>query len=126
MGSYSLDKIKGETREVRNKRASLWHKRNKHKSMCTVAKARARAQGLPFNLEPEDIVFPDTCPILGIPLFFTDGGRTDNTPSLDKLKPELGYVKGNVCVISWRANRLKCDGSLEEFENIVKYLKDNT
>lgn len=122
----SLVKIKRETREVRNRRASLWHKRNKNKSLCTVAKARARKQGVPFALTPEDIVFPESCPVLGIPLFFTDNSRTDNTPTLDRVIPEKGYTPENVRVISWRANKLKSNGTLEELEKIVAYIKNSS
>ena len=114
-----------EDRTKRNARTSLWHKRNKNKSYCTVAKARAKKQGVPFDLVPEDIVFPEVCPVLGIPLFFSPGGRTENTPSLDRIIPELGYVKGNIEVISWKANRLKCNASLEELENLVKYIRNS-
>lgn len=115
-----------ESREERNKRASLWHKRNKNQSMCTVAKARAKAQDVRFTLSSNDINIPEVCPVLNIPLYFTDGKRTDNTPTLDRVKPELGYTPENVRVISWRANKLKSNGTLEELENIVKYIKDNT
>lgn len=80
---------------------------------------------MPFNLTPEDIVFPETCPILGIPLIFSEGGRTNNTPSIDRIIPEKGYVKGNIEVVSWRANRIKNDASLEELEKIVAYMKRN-
>ena len=118
---YSLN-----NKEKLNKQTKEWHKNNKQRGMLKAAKTRSKALGIPFNLSIEDIAIPDACPIFGISLFFTDGGRTDNTPSLDKIKPELGYVKGNVRVVSWRANRLKCDGSLEEFESIVRYLKENT
>lgn len=64
------------------------------------AKARAKKAGLPFDLTLEDIVIPALCPALGTPMV---------KPSLDRTIPSLGYVKGNVQVISHRANRLKCD-----------------
>lgn len=47
----------------------------------------------------------------------------DNSPSLDKLIPDLGYVKGNVAVISWRANRFKSDGTLEEIRMIADWME---
>ena len=81
-----------------------------------------------FNLTEEDIKFPDICPVLGIPVILEqiDGPRkrTDNTPSLDRIIPELGYVKGNVEMISWRANRLKNDAKLYEIELLLRYMKD--
>ena len=115
-----------EDRDSRNDRTLRWHRGNPARSYTLAAKGRARRSGVPFNLEPEDIIFPDVCPILGIPLSLNnDGKRKDSTPSLDRVKPSKGYVKGNVKVISWRANRLKNDASLEELEKIVQYMKEN-
>ena len=31
------------------------------------------------------------------------------SPSLDRIKPHIGYIRGNVRVISYQANRIKCD-----------------
>lgn len=56
-------------------------------------------------------MIPETCPVLGIPL--TIGGkRSPSSPSLDRIDPALGYVPGNIRVISDRANRLKGARSL--------------
>lgn len=67
---------------------------------------------------------PDVCPALGIPLDYGPKGvRNDTSPSLDRLIPTLGYVPGNVVVLSWRANRIKNDGSMEEVKRIYEYLK---
>jgi hypothetical protein len=77
--------------------------------------------GLPFNIELVDIKIPKRCPVLGILL---KAGAKGNpaSPSLDRFKNELGYVKGNVFVISRRANVLKNDGTLAEFKRVVRYL----
>jgi hypothetical protein len=67
---------------------------------------------------------PTKCPILGIPLVYgAEGMRTDNSASIDKLEPSKGYVEGNVNIISWRANRIKNDGTLEELSKIVAWLQ---
>lgn len=113
-----------EDRDHRNKRTADWHRGNPQRSYCLAAKNRANKQGVPFDLEPEDIVFPDYCPVLGIRLRFTRGGRTNNTPSIDRIIPEKGYVKGNIMVISWRANRLKNDATLEELKKLVEYMEN--
>ena len=82
------------------------------------ARARAREAGVPFTIGVEDIVIPTHCPILGIPLFRTKGrGGGDNSPSLDRIEPERGYVPGNVIVISNRANRLKSDATVKELRD---------
>jgi hypothetical protein len=47
----------------------------------------------------------------------------DNTPSLDKIIPSLGYVKGNVAVISWKANVMKSNLSIDMLESILSYIK---
>lgn len=120
-------KMYREDRDHRNKRTRDWHRNNPARSYVLAAKSRAKRLGVPFNLEESDIVFPEVCPALGIPIVLLDSDeprkRTDNTPSLDRLIPELGYVKGNVRVISWRANRLKNDATLDELERILTYFK---
>lgn len=67
---------------------------------------------------------PTECPILGIPLVYgAEGMRTDNSASIDKLEPSKGYIEGNVNIVSWRANRIKNDGTLDELLKIVAWLQ---
>lgn len=91
--------------------------------MWVKAKSRAKEQGLPFDLEVKDIVIPSHCPVFNIPLACGTNGFHPNSPSLDKLIPNKGYVKGNVRVISNRANEIKKDASLEELEALTAWLK---
>ena len=44
------------------------------------------------------------------------------TPSLDRINPKLGYVKGNVQVISWRANNIKRDATAEELRLVADFV----
>ncbi len=88
----------------------------------------AKARGIPFNIGIEDIFIPSHCPVLGVPLIFTEKNpnqkeKYDNCPSLDRLIPSKGYVKGNVVVLSMRANRIKSDATIEELELLVAFLK---
>jgi hypothetical protein len=85
------------------------------------ARHRASKQGVPFDLTVDDIVIPDTCPVLGIPLFKSAGRATDNSPSLDKIIPAAGYVRGNIVVVSLKANRMKSDGTLEDLRALVDF-----
>lgn len=73
---------------------------------------------LPFNLTVDDIHIPKRCPVLGIVL---NMNRHEEKPSLDRIIPSLGYVHGNVIVISVRANRLKADASLKEMSRITSF-----
>lgn len=124
MERNALMKAFREDRDKRNLRTAKWHRGNPARSYVLAAKTRAKKQNVEFDLEPSDVIFPEICPILGIPLIFSEGGRTDNTPSLDRIIPLKGYVKGNVEIISWKANRLKNNATLEELEKIVKFLQD--
>ncbi|WP_295842584.1 hypothetical protein [uncultured Xanthomonas sp.] len=85
------------------------------------AKNRARQAGVPFDLEPADVVIPERCPVLDIPLSTECGKRSEGTASIDRIVPSLGYVKGNVVVTSWRANRLKNDASLDELRRLFEF-----
>lgn len=87
------------------------------------AKQRARKRGKAFNLTLDDIIIPEFCPVLNIPLYKSPEGRTGNTPSLDRIDNTKGYIKGNVAVISWEANLFKRNHTLEDFERMVTYLK---
>lgn len=88
------------------------------------ARKRAKERNLLFDLELSDIVVPLNCPVLGIPLFKAGKQLTPNSPSLDRIIPELGYTKGNVAVISHKANSIKHCGTLEDHRAIVKYLEE--
>lgn len=96
------------------------------KHRLAVLKSRCKRYGIPFSIREADFhPFPTHCPILGIELTYlsTSRGALESTASFDKIIPSLGYVKGNVAIISMRANRLKNDASLEELEALVVWLK---
>lgn len=78
---------------------------------------RAKKNNLPFDLVPEDFIPPNKCPILGIPLIRNSGNQDNspNSPSLDRLIPEKGYIKSNVQFISFKANRIKNNGSPDQW-----------
>jgi hypothetical protein len=73
-----------------------------------------------------DITIPDVCPLLGIPISLETGDkRSPHNPSLDRIDPDpsIGYVRGNVQVISARANWLKADATLQELKTLVENLE---
>ena len=101
-----------------------WYRANPERYLLYQARSRAKKFNLPFNLELSDLVVPDVCPILGIPLVRNvDGrGQSHNSPSVDRILPELGYVKGNVQIISTRANVMKNDASPEELRKFADWV----
>lgn len=78
--------------------------------------------GIPFGLQSMyDIPHTTHCPIFGVEL--VQNGRGDFSPSLDKIRPELGYVKGNIIVVSDLANRIKSNATPEQIMAVAKFYK---
>lgn len=102
------------------KRSKKWEKENPESRVLRSAKYRAKRKNIPFNLEIEDIIIPEFCPVLGLKLEKGNERKNWNSPSLDRKIPALGYVKGNVRVISMRANTLKNNATSEELEKILE------
>lgn len=92
-------------------------------SLWKGAQTRARKKGVPFEIGMEDIEVPEYCPALGIKLEQTDGLPGDCSPSLDRIIPELGYVPGNIMVISRRANVIKQNADWVEIRMVSDWLK---
>ena len=84
------------------------------------AKARAKKKNLPFNIEVEDCIAPENCPVLGIPLSVGDKTHR-NSPTLDRIIPEKGYIKGNVIVISHKANSIKNNANYDEIRVVADW-----
>ena len=93
--------------------------------MYTSAKYRAEKRGIEFNLDLEDIIIPDKCPILEVPFVYGDANNHDYSPSLDRIDNSKGYIKGNIQVISSKANTMKNSATSEELikfcKNILRY-----
>jgi hypothetical protein len=87
------------------------------------ARRRAKAEGLTFDLTIDDIVVPEVCPVLGISLFKGTRKNRDHSPSVDRFLPVLGYTRRNIRVISWRANDLKKNATVEELTKVLSYMK---
>ncbi len=119
------DRLRADADWLESRRDSVrkWRENNREASMLCAAKARAKRLGLAFDIEISDIVIPSLCPILGIPLKFTEGKQNQGTPALDRIDNSKGYVKGNVAVISHKANRVKSDLSFEDIEALYNYIK---
>jgi hypothetical protein len=95
------------------------------------AKKRAKESNLPFDLDLEYLrsISPDICPVFKIQLDWGGWGEknqrpVDNSPSIDKIIPQLGYVRGNVACISWKANRLKSNATVDDLIKLSEWLKE--
>lgn len=84
---------------------------------------RAKLKGIPFDIDASDIIIPDVCPIL-LTSFVMVAPLHPYSPSVDRVIPELGYVKGNVRVISRLANTMKQNiTDPEAFRRLADYLE---
>lgn len=92
-----------------------WKQRDPIKAMIQGVKGNASRKGVECTLTTEDLVIPKQCPVLNIPLEFSEK-RTDNTPSVDRIDNARGYTPDNIVICSWRANMLKKDATVRELQ----------
>jgi hypothetical protein len=92
-------------------------------TLISKAKPGARARSLIFEIGPDDFDPPTRCPILDCVLDYPslNTGLQYNTPSLDRIDNSLGYVPGNVQIVSHRANKLKNDATLAELQKLGEW-----
>lgn len=104
------DRLKG--------RSKNWRLNNPQTYLLKAARDRAFKKGLEFNLTKEDIVIPDYCPILKVKLV----SDTEYAASIDRINPLLGYVKGNIQIISNKANMMKSNATLSELKLFAEWI----
>lgn len=99
---------------------SSFRKNNPHISHLANAKQRAKKFNLAYDLDKDWFykALPTHCPVFGVEL-----GTGKNNASIDRIIPELGYIKTNCRIISHRANTIKNDASLEELKLLVQYME---
>ena len=84
-----------------------WKDKNREKNLFQLARHRALKKGIEFNIEISDIVIPETCPIL------------------DRIDNAKGYIKGNIQVISFKANAMKLTANKDELINFSNWVREN-
>jgi len=137
-GHFSERSIKDSACKVceKERRASSYYDTYKtdeaaFRKQFTDLRGRARKNKIPFEIRLEDIEQPEFCPVLGVRLQYGINHNTEETKwkkhpdraSFDKLVPKLGYIPGNVFIISLEANRLKSNATVEQIESLLKYMK---
>jgi hypothetical protein len=119
-----------ETRkdELNAKKREFWNKQDFRKKLICQVRARAKTRGFDFDLEINDIPYTEICPLLGCKLIPGTQHDYEYTHSLDRIDPTKGYIKGNVWVMSKKANSMKNNASKEELilfaENVLKLFKN--
>jgi hypothetical protein len=121
-GICKLCQSKSEARHAQSNPIGV--KTNK---MICGARKRAKEKQVAFDIDHAYIrsIVPSHCPVLGVELDWSvmrgpNIGPLPNSPSLDRIDPSKGYIKGNVWIISHRANSIKNDASHEELKLVTE------
>lgn len=113
-----------DNKEKRKEYIKVYSQKNPLRRTLHSVKQRCKKNDLPCDLELTDIEPPENCPVFGFKLERNEGGRTGafNSPSIDRIAPELGYVKGNIQIISLKANMMKQDATPEELRMFARWV----
>jgi hypothetical protein len=130
-----------QNRTLALQRAAKRYRENKYITIANrlliTARHRAKKFGLPFDLSLDDLKIPSKCPILGHKFELGNGKAGVWSPTIDRIIPELGYIKGNIQIISLKANSIKgisslfdlkkreqdWSFSLSELRKVIRYLE---
>lgn len=114
-------RAKDPAKHIENNRR--FRENNPRNRLIYSTKQSARLKNLDHNITIEDLTTPEYCPLLNIKIDYTAGtGKTMLKPSVDRIDPTKGYVKGNVEVISSLANTMKCKATPEQLVFFAKEL----
>jgi hypothetical protein len=110
--------------------AKIQNHKNKYDKKTAAGKWIERSKTGKYRKERKQLLVTDyeniivkRCPLLNIKLDYencTSKHMPDNYATLDRINPKLGYVPGNVQIISYKANRIKNSATLKEMKLIVK------
>jgi hypothetical protein len=99
------------------KKAYYW--KNIETRLFYATRSRCKRRNIVFLIGKNDITIPEKCPLLGVSF-----DRDRYSPTIDRLIPSLGYIPGNVQVISKKANTMKNDASFEELYSFCSNMSD--
>lgn len=124
-GITALKRKSKKYRQQEQAWARAWKSRQPEMYLYCLAKKRAKKKRLKFTIQPSDIIIPKLCPILKLPLA-SQPGYCPGSPSLDRVNNTLGYIPGNVAVISRLANAMKNGATRKTLQlfakNIMPYV----
>ncbi len=106
-----------------------WKENNLKEYRLRGSKVNARRGGWDHTLSVDDVFWPTHCPILGIALDYSVGSRnkggpaTMAAPSFDRKDPTKAYIKGNVQIVSMRANTIKSNATPEQVARVAEWMR---
>lgn len=109
--------------EASKARDIAWRTKNPQKRLVLCTRQSAKLKGLEHNIDETDLTLPEYCPLVGIKIDYSAGtGKTMDKPSVDRIDPTKGYIKGNVEVMSSLANTMKNKATPEQLLFFAKEL----
>ena len=87
------------------------------------AKCRAKKNGIPFDLKLEDLKIPKVCPVFKKSFVYMTGKQEDFSVSLDRIDNTKGYIKENIIIVSWLANKIKSTATPKEIQAVATFYK---
>lgn len=101
--------------------------RNRMKSIISSRIADAKRRGIQVDeIAMRELIThpPEVCAISGHLLDYSvrRGRNIGMSPSVDRIRPELGYIRGNIAVVGHRFNTIKSFGTAEEHRLVAAYL----
>jgi hypothetical protein len=94
-------------------------------NMASTARRRAERRGLPFDKAAvrELLLAPlARCPVFDVP-FEVGGKQSDFSATLDRIVASRGYVRGNLALISNKANCIKNNATASEIRAVADWLE---
>jgi hypothetical protein len=118
-----------ENQRLRNKKKEAKRPKGEARSIdqylrrkITNIKGKCRKHNIPCDISAEDFTMPEVCPVYGIKMVW-GSDLADGTPSFDRFDPNGGYVKGNVRIISLKANRLKSNATIDDLKAVIAWME---
>lgn len=120
--------LQGECKKCTNRRANP--EARQLSKMVVNSRARAKEKNLAHDIDVKylrSLGIPSHCPYLGIKLRWklqaglgVKHKSFPESPSLDRIDSSKGYVKGNVIIVSHRANSIKRDADEQELYKLAR------
>lgn len=114
------------SKQNNNNRTDTSHEAFFKKKMHDINR-RAKQQGALVDIDWQYLmdIYPEdsTCPILDFVLIPNLKYSCTNSPSVDRIDPHKGYVKGNVIWVSMLVNQIMSEAAPEEVIKVGKFYK---
>lgn len=132
-GCYKLEYLTGKDNPQARKSLALHGKHIPSNDLwynrAGTIKSACKRKGIPFGFASivefashlKEIA-PTNCPVFKQPLSEKGGSFDSMSPSVDKIIPSKGYVRGNLQVISYLANSMKRDATPEQLKQFAQWI----